>query len=290
MSERIIVLGIDGLEYNLVEEWDLKHLKQKAYTKTNLDDFGVIITPLIWAAMLTGQKIQEIENAFLKRARFFSENPGSVKSQQKQYWYAKMASKILPEKLKNKLIKKVLPNPFKETYDVLIRKKYRTIFDYFEKPWTNGIPAYGRNVTSDELKKAKEAAIAGNLTPLKNYAMQVFKEDREKLFNALDKDYDIIFWYTPFLDELEHFFITKKLRLLNVYMELNTMVKKISNSVDEDDVIYIISDHGMEVVKNRKNIGIMGDHSDHGFFSSNTGEIITRPQDFFDLVIKHRKQ
>ena len=30
---RVLILGIDALEYNLVEEWDLKYLKQKEYGK-----------------------------------------------------------------------------------------------------------------------------------------------------------------------------------------------------------------------------------------------------------------
>jgi len=29
MKNRIIVLGIDALEYNLVEEWDLKYLRKE---------------------------------------------------------------------------------------------------------------------------------------------------------------------------------------------------------------------------------------------------------------------
>lgn len=29
MKNKIIILGIDALEYDLVEEWNLKHLNQK---------------------------------------------------------------------------------------------------------------------------------------------------------------------------------------------------------------------------------------------------------------------
>ena len=31
---RVVILGIDALEYNRVEEWDLHHLKQQEYGKT----------------------------------------------------------------------------------------------------------------------------------------------------------------------------------------------------------------------------------------------------------------
>ena len=66
---RIIILGIDALEFDLIEEWDLKYLKKKTYSKIDLSDFRVIITPLIWASMLTGEKIKGIEDIYLDRQK-----------------------------------------------------------------------------------------------------------------------------------------------------------------------------------------------------------------------------
>ena len=72
MSKRkIIVLGIDGLEYYLIEEWNLKFLKQTAYCKTTLSDFNIVTTPPIWEAMLTGRIDKESEKLFLQRDEFF---------------------------------------------------------------------------------------------------------------------------------------------------------------------------------------------------------------------------
>ena len=50
----IIILGIDGLEYNLVKEWRLKNITQEAYRKLDLSDYKVVVTPPIWGSMLTG--------------------------------------------------------------------------------------------------------------------------------------------------------------------------------------------------------------------------------------------
>ena len=284
MTSRIIILGIDGLEYNLVEEWDLKYLKQKVYTKTDLSDFGVIITPLIWAAMLTGKKIEGIEKIFLKRAKFFSEKPQSVKKKDEQYLTAKIASRILPKSAKDWIIKNILPDPFERTYDYLIRNKERTIFDFFENPWTNGIPSYGKNVADKRIKKIMGIAASGHPDLLYKESIKLFKKDKVALFNALTKNYDLLFWYTPFLDEIEHFYITRKTKLLNIYLELNKMVEKIYDESKNNEIIYIISDHGMVPVKNNAT-GYLGDHSDHGFFSSNTGELIQKPQDLFNLIV-----
>jgi len=279
----IVVLGIDGLEYDLVEEWDLKYLKQKAYTKTDLSDFGVIITPLIWAAMLTGKKVEGIEKIFLKRARFFSEKPQSVKKEDKQYFIAKIAARLLPKSVKNWIIRNALSDPFEKTSDYLIKKKYRTVFDFFENPWTNGVPAYGKNVADECIRRLMRKAASGHPEVLYRESLKLFREDREKLFDALFRDHDFIFWYTPFLDEMEHFYIHRKMKLLNVYMNLNMMVKEVCDIVGEDGVVYVISDHGMTPVKSSAT-GYFGEHSDHGFFSSSTGEIIKKPQELYVLI------
>ena len=64
-------------------------------------------------------------------------------------------------------------------------------------------------------------------------------------------------------------------------MELNNLVKSIEEKIDDNDILYIASDHGMVPVKDDPR---GGDHSDHGFFSSNTGELIQKPQDLFYLI------
>jgi len=279
---RIVILGVDGLEYNLVEEWDLRHIKQKAYTKTDLSDFKVIVTPPIWASMLTGKKIPEIEEPFIKRRKFIAKK-GNI-SQVKTPWYIRMGARILPLSIRKRLGDIITPNPFQTTYNYLIKgNKYMTIFDYFDKSWTNGIPSYGRNVSTEEVRRIMKEAVKGNLRPLVEYAMKTYERDRRVLFVALDRDHELIFWYTPFLDELSHFYIRKKLKLMNIYLDLNKLVKKVSEKLTENDILYIISDHGMKPILGDPR---GGDHSNHGFFSSNTGEIIMKPQELFRIVVE----
>lgn len=281
---RIVILGIDGLEYDLVEEWDLKYLKQRAYSKVDLSDFEVVVTPPIWAAMLTGKKIPEIEKPFVKRRKFTSGN------QMIKPWYVRLGGKmvsLLPDNLqkivKSSMVDLFAPNPFRLTYNYLRTNKYETLFDYFEKSWTNGIPSYGRNVSTLEVKLLMKEAIRGNLKPLIEYAMRTYEQDKKALFKALETDYNLIFWYTPFLDELSHFLIGRKLRLMNVYFDLNKLVKQVSDKLHGSDILYVISDHGMQPLPGDPR---GGDHSNHGFFSSNTGEIIMKPQELFRIVVE----
>ena len=278
---KIVVLGIDALEYDLVEEWNLKNLKQQAYCKTDLSDFNVVVTPLIWGAMLTGKKIKEIEDVFVKRAKFFSEQGTAVKKKQRQYLLAKIVSKTLPLPIKDLITRKIVPDSFKKTYNFILKNKYTTMFDFFNKIWNNGVPAYNRNVVTKEVKKLIPIAVKGNTTPLFNYSMNLYKKEKEELLRAIEGDYELIFWYTPSLDEIEHFYITKKSKLLSIYMNLNGLVKAVKEKLEPDDVLYIISDHGMVPIEGSSR---GGEHSNHGFFSSSTGELIQKPQDLFYLV------
>ena len=124
-------------------------------------------------------------------------------------------------------------------------------------------------------------AIKGNTKNLYNYSMQSYRREKEDLLKALSDEYNLIFWYTHFLDLIEHFYINKKAKLLSIYLEINNLVKLVKEKIDDGDILYIISDHGMIPLKGDPR---GGDHSDHGFFSSNTGELLRKPQDLFYLI------
>ena len=64
-------------------------------------------------------------------------------------------------------------------------------------------------------------------------------------------------------------------------------MKVIKEKLNENDILYIVSDHGMEPIEGDPR---GGDHSDHGFFSSNTGELIQKPQDLFYLIKKKAEE
>ena len=269
-KHRIIVLGIDGLEYSLVEKWNLKYIKQKAYCKTDLSDFSVVVTPPIWGAMLTGRLDEKIIELFQKRI-----------NRREEWWWR--FGKKLPKFIKilywKFIYSKIDTNPFDVTKDYVIKNQNSTIFDFFERPWNNGIPSYGRNVQSKEVRRITLESISNDANALLQYAKKEFIEDKKALYEALHKDYDLIFWYTPFLDRVGHRFFHKKLQMMMLYMEINNLVKDIKG-IAKDAYLYIVSDHGMMLDQETKR----GVHSNYGFFSSNTGELIKKPQDLYHLL------
>jgi len=280
---KVIVLGIDGLEYSLVEKWKLKNIMQKSYCKTDLSDYEVIVTPPIWGSMLTG----EIDEEIIKIWKISTELT-PVNQNEKLNLLVIIGDAVLPFTIKqfiwdNIVGKKIGGNPFEVTANYVRDKNLTNIFDFFKKPWTNGIPGYGKNVSTKKDRILMEKAMGKRAVLFREHVIKKYKDDKEQLLNAIDKkSHDMIFWYTMILDKFGHAYMKKPLFLMNYYMEINQLVGKIKSQF-KDSKIYVISDHGMKLIK-----AGWGMHSNYGFFSSNTGEKINKPYDLFNLVLKHK--
>jgi len=255
---------------------------QKAHCKLDLSDYDVIVTPPIWGSMLTGKIDKEIMKIWVRRAELM----GGVDNI-KQKWWAKIGE-LLPPKVDLWVFGHIIApliggDPYEKSANYILEKNKRNIFQFFTKPWTNGIPGYGRLVSTPINRNLLQKAFLGKDTPYKDHAIKDYKRDKECLLSLLDShEYDLIFWYTMLLDKLGHAYMKKPLTLMNYYLEINELVGKVVSHF-RDSCIYIISDHGMKLFKGR-----WGKHSNHGFFSSNTGETIEKPYDLYNLILKYK--
>ncbi len=282
---KIIILGIDGLDYLLVKKWQLKNIMQKTYCKMDLSDYKIIVTPPIWGSMLTGKIDYEIMKTWEKTAKIVGFKRGIEQNR-----LAKLGIKLTPFLTSRvgkgllKILENMSKNPFEATANYINVKKEKNIFQFFEKPWNNGVPGYGR-VDSNPLKRQLHLqAIGGEEKPFVNYIIKDYKNDKTQLLSALNKqEHDLIFWYTSITDSLGHIYISRPLTLMQYYLEINEIVGKVKDKYPSS-IIYIISDHGME----RVGLGRWGMHSNYAFFSSSTGEIISKPYELYDLVLKHK--
>ncbi len=283
---KIIVLGIDGLEYDLVTEWRLKNLMQTKYCKLSLSDYKVIVTPPIWGSMLTGIVDKEIIDVWNKYVKLI----GNDEKLGEKKW-VKILGLFVPKKLgiwvfEHLFAPAIGGDPFETTANYVKDKNLPTILNFFQNPWTNGIPSYGKNVSGPVQKKYTERAIAGEKKPYRKYILEQYQNDKSQFFSALDKqEFDFIFWYTSMLDNLGHMDMGKPLTLMmKHYLEINEFVGIVKERCPTS-IIYIISDHGMERMEPKKTS--WGMHSDHAFFSSSTGETIEKPSKLYDLISKH---
>jgi len=289
LPPEIIVLGIDGLEYNLVEKWRLKNIMQKTYCKLDLSDYNIVVTPLIWGSMLTGVVDKRVMKIWEKAARI-TDLSEMFSVDIKQKWWSKLFFKLfsfLPFSIKNWINNNIINNmhgvnAFDLTANYVNDKKLKNIFQFFKNPWTNGIPGYGKNVCDHLKRKSMDKMLSGDEVSYKSNITKNYKKDKLELLSALNKqEYDFIFWYTSLLDEIGHLYISNEIYLLDYYLEINNVIGKVIDSYPNAR-IYIISDHGMKRTKVK-----WGLHSDHAFFSSNTKESIKKPIDIYNLILKN---
>jgi len=280
-NPKIIILGIDGLEYNFVKEWKLSNIQQKKYCEVDLSDYKVIVTPPIWGSMLTGSINQEVMDQWIKRSSITGDE-----SAVNQVWWARLGNKILPKKVsfwiwKRFFVPKMGGNLFEETSDYIKQYSERIFLDSFDQPWNNGIPGYNRREQFLEEKEYQNKVFDEGWEEFHKYLVNDYNESVKQLYDCIErKENDIIFWYTKLVDSICHFCKIKPIDLMKYYLQLNQLVGSVQQKCP-DSTIYVISDHGMKYEKNA-----VWWHSDHAFFSSNNGEIISKPTDLYNIVLK----
>ena len=108
------------------------------------------------------------------------------------------------------------------------------------------------------------------------------KKRKKRFFEALSENHDIVMGYFGAADVIGHLSFGMKIKMKIIYKEMEDIVK---NASEKADKLIVISDHGMEA------IGRFGDHSDHGFWSTNFETDFTRPKptEFYDLIVSLKK-
>lgn len=108
-----------------------------------------------------------------------------------------------------------------------------------------------------------------------NLAFAHHKKIRQEFGKVLNGNYDFILVYFSVADVVGHLNFGNKTMMKIIYEDLDDIAKNIKN-----DYI-VLSDHGME------KIGIFGDHSRHGFWSTNFKDLGNpKITDFADIISK----
>jgi len=280
---KVIVIGIDGLEYNFVKEWRLKNIMQKKYCMLDLSDYTIVATPPIWGSMLTGEIDQEIMDKWIKRREILGDE-GKVK----QKWWAKFGSTILPKSVSLWMWKTIFRNRlggnlFETTSNYIMEKNVHNLFELFKNPWTNGVPGYNWREDFRKHNVMQQEASDGDNARYIRYIEDSYHNSKKQLLAALEsKTFDLVFWYEKILDSICHASHTKPINLMGYYLEMNELIGIVKEK-HPNSVIYIVSDHGME----RKKGGYWW-HSNHAFFSSSNGELIEKPFQLYNLIKKSK--
>lgn len=269
-KKRVVILGIDALEYNLVEEWDLKNLKQLEYGKTivpMIKGWREPATVIVWPCFITGKEPGEMGFTtpilFVQPFKWLFEN---IHRPIREY----MFSNHYVDEVSEKKTEQEILNVFK----VVTKKagltrapskkdvKVPTIFDNKNfKSVHLHIPVYDDEL--DTLERWVIFDVMDKKMKVSDFTAKYDKEFQDRCNELMryieKKNWDIIMMYWYCLDPVQHALFKKKLTVMNHYLKFNEFIGKLKKKLSDDDMILIVSDHGQE----------KGIHTPYGFYSCN---------------------
>lgn len=265
---KILIIGLDGLEFTLVEKFDLENLKQTEYGKTNLGGmFPLLSTPVIWASFITGMSpkksgvttYKRLESNFLEKLKNIGGKMGLLKTRTCTLSPYFFLFKILGYfGLKTRFYNR-------RDYNVPV------IFDYACDPVVLNVPSYNIEPVDSKLQRLLGACFEeGNRwkerVHFKDAVWRVFEERRKKAIQMIREkgsecDLFMFYWHTA--DLIGHLKRGDLMEMLYTYARLDRLVRDLKNAAGEETFCLVVSDHGM------KSVGRYGDHTNYGFYSCN---------------------
>lgn len=280
---RVLILGIDALEYDLVEKWDLKYLKQLEYGKTSVPinkSVGEPATLEVWTSFITGKLPGEygyeglmiykepIKSLFDK---FYFNNVKTKEYNDLENFKRSTRRKLLDLVSMGLMKLKLAERPQRKHI------KVPTIFDG-EGRIHQHIPVYDTNAFPDYRKYTATDALENP-----DYKPQ-YEKDCSVEFNArtsitlktMECHWNLYMNYFFLLDGIQHVFFKNKLKIMNWYFKFNQFVKEVTERLPDNTLLLIVSDHGQK----------KGIHTKHGFYSCNKKLGLVNPDiiDFKDII------
>ncbi len=266
---KLLILGLDGLDPDLVERWRMDWFKQETYGRHYVGFFKDLYTPILWGSLLTGLNVEEHGYSMkeLKEKRIREAFRSRL-----LYILYKLRTRILPKRrlgvrkifVKMRLIDpyppSVMPeNLLRQTFlEELKSRGYRVV----------AIEVPGYNETRNEYYRSQLVELAGaSFTKKKALIDEALEDTRERIAKTLsfiDEGYDLVFMYTPLPDIALHLAVKPTLHvktwLRTIHRRLyDTISEAIRHAKERNYAVLIVSDHGFNLEKNY--------HSDYGFWS-----------------------
>jgi len=274
-TDRIFILGLDGLEYDLVERWNLVHLKQREYGKLEVPidkERGHPFTPEVWSSFLLGKQL----NVDLEKMRM--KYPVVVVFQILKF-LRKYINISLGLGLGDKVLSIIPVKRWKRTkYGISLDQK--TFLDLTKSKAIN-VPFYNNDAYSFYIMSRFNLGELSLQQAISAY-QKLYRKRKELILSEIEKiqDENVIFAFMHFPDMMEHFAYKRPWIIKKHYLDLNDFVSFLKNKIGDSTLFLIVSDHGFNLEK--------GVHSHYGFYSSSEplSPKPTRITDFFHLILQ----
>jgi len=276
---KVLILGIDALEYDLVEEWDLKNLKQEEYGKTELPLLPGLepATVIIWPCFITGKMPKEMGyttiHAFPPPLQIIVETLSPIVRKIMVNYKAqnitekKKGKQKLLDRLAELLHKLHLAGP-PSRKDI----KAETIFENNDiKSIHLHVPVYDEDGFPPYRKDVVRAIGEKTYRPILEVSiLNEFKQRTKEVFEWLERkdEWQLFMQYFFVLDAVQHVFYNQPKKIAKFYIMFDEFVRKIREKIDDDTFLLIVSDHGQK----------KGLHTLYGFYSSNKPSGLKNPR------------
>ena len=272
---KILILGFDGLDYDLIQKRSFPHLKQIEYGKIVVPitkDVGEPSTPIVWASFITGKEPKK--HGIVE--------PIAWNSSIIRWLQAKVAfiPACAPSLFLRRKVGEFLSNlGFSRGHPKKKHLKISTFFDKIEKSVAISVPAFDEDVL------AKFGGLFGAIFDEEkrlDFLERLFRdyeETKELLFKALNKGWQLLMVHFQISDLYAHIYYKQREKILDLYEILDELTSQAKEKLDNDVWILVISDHG-----ENEECG----HNPFGFYSSNIKLGLTNPRitDFYGMFLE----
>ena len=273
---RIFILALDGLEYDLVVKYRLKPLMQNIYGFIDVSYFKNVLTPTIWTSFITGKNPEE--HSIYSWWRF-----------SRYKWLDRLAHWVrynvpIIRSMSSAKIKRILRvlglTPYPPSKSDL---NVPTIFELVKPSIALFVPGYNEEPWIRDLYSE---AFARGIRESERVLWKIHKYRRQRLFQELSinvHQWKLFMVWFDLADWMGHLYMGRStLKILKTYFQLAKLASKIQETLPKNTLLMIVSDHGMEP---------NGEHSLKAFYSFNIN-INWRPTritDYFYFITKNLK-
>lgn len=254
---KIIILGFDALDYDIVETEGLDGLQQKFYGHLDVSGFKAA-EPLIWSTFLTGKDPEE------HKIYYFTTTGNRVIEWFKKLFFERLSYSSLTSAMRFyiPLMKMIgIGHRVPDKSDL----QSCTIFDLVDKPLPINVMMYNEWKELHELRVRTQYVIndaSGDSELIEKVVEEwygIYYKQKKDFLNSLSEDWDIIMTHVYLADAAGHLYKNQYNKYLDIYKEFNNFSKEVTERVNDSAMILIVSDHGMK----------KGMHQSRAFYSFN---------------------
>jgi predicted AlkP superfamily phosphohydrolase/phosphomutase len=267
--EKVIILGIDAIEFDLIEKWNLNNLKQKEYGKTIVPKSAgqEPATEIIWPCFITGEEPEEMGYSSLN---IYSKSLKTIMpliSPVIRKLFLNTKTKNGTQKIQGRfsllylsiiLLKKVglIHKPTKDDIKaetIFDNKKIKSIHLHIPILDKDAFPEYRKNIINAISEKLHHPIVE---IKQKNE----FTIRSKEVYDCIKKNnWQLFMQYYFVLDGVQHIFYRNHKKIAKFYLMFDEFIKKVSEIIDDETLLLIVSDHGLK----------KGIHTPYGFYSVN---------------------